>query len=72
MTARAQQITDAALQLPERDRLSVATAIWKSMGASDDSLADLAAVTRAQELDFGKVTPKTQAEVFKTARAVLR
>ena len=72
MTARAQQITDAALQLPERDRLSVATAIWKSMGASDDSLADLAAVTRAHELDSGKVTPKTQAEIFKTARAVLR
>lgn len=71
MTASTQQITEAALKLPERDRLTVATAIWKSMGASDESLADVAALARARELETGKVTPKSQAEVFQKARAVL-
>ena len=70
MTASAQQITEAALKLPARDRLTVVTAIWKSMGASDESLADVAALARAHELETGKVTPKSQAEVFQKARAV--
>ena len=71
MTASAQQITEAALKLPERDRLEVAAAIWKSMGASDESLADATALIRAHELETGAVTPKTQTEVFQKARAVL-
>ncbi len=66
-----QQITEAALKLPESDRLQVASAIWKSMGASDELLADLAALARSHELESGQVTPKTQTEVFNKARAVL-
>ncbi|MBI2516558.1 MAG: hypothetical protein HYV95_06540 [Opitutae bacterium] len=69
MPANPQQITEDALKLPKRDRLRVATAIWKSMGASDEALHDLAALVRSHELDSGKVTPKSQAEVFKNARA---
>lgn len=34
-------------------------------------LADLAALSRAHDLETGKVTPKSQAEVFQKARAVL-
>ena len=71
MTAGAKQVTEAALKLPEQDRLQVASAIWKSVGGSDDQLADLIALARAHELDTGKVTPKSQAEVFQKARAVL-
>ncbi|MBI3884136.1 MAG: hypothetical protein HY302_00140 [Opitutae bacterium] len=71
MTANTQQITEAALKLPERDRLRVATAIWRSFGASDDALADLAALSRSHELETGQVQPKTQGEVFKNARAAL-
>jgi hypothetical protein len=72
MTASTKQITEAALKLPGRDRLQVATAIWKSFGASEDSVADLDALARSHELETGKVAPKTQAEVFKKARAVLK
>lgn len=71
MTAGAKQVTEAALKLPERDRLQVASAIWKSMGGTDEHLADLAALARAQDFETGKVTPKSQAEVFQKARAVL-
>ncbi len=67
-----QQVTEAALKLPDRERLSVAAAIWKSLGASEDTLDDLAALTRAQELDAGKVEAKSQSEVFRRARAALR
>jgi hypothetical protein len=71
MTAGAKQVTVAALKLPEQDRLQVASAIWKSMGGTDEHLADLAALALAHDLDTGKVTPKPQAEVFQKARAVL-
>jgi hypothetical protein len=71
MTAGAKQVTEAALKLPEKDRLQVASAIWKSVGGTDEHLADIAALARAHELDTGKVTPKTQPEVFQKARAVL-
>lgn len=71
MTAGAKQITEAALKLPEQDRLQVASAILESVGGADAHLADLAALTRAQELDMGKVKPKTQADVFQKARAVV-
>ena len=71
MSSNTQQITDAALKLPEKDRLQVASAIWKSVGGSAEHLADLAALARSHELDTGTVTPKTQTEVFKKARAVL-
>jgi hypothetical protein len=72
MPVTTQQVTKAALQLPDRERLSVATAIWKSLGASDETLADFAALARAQELDAGKIAPQTQSEVFGLARAALR
>lgn len=71
MTAGAKQVTEAALKLPEQDRLQVASAIWKSMGGTDEHLADLAALARAQDFETGKVTPKSQAEVFQKARTVL-
>ncbi|MEO6993440.1 MAG: hypothetical protein ABI273_07415 [Lacunisphaera sp.] len=71
MTASAQQITDAALKLPDRERLRVATAIWKSLGASEEHVDDLAALARSHEVESGQVTPKTQTEVFRNARAVL-
>lgn len=71
MTASTQQITDAALKLPDRERLRIATAIWKSLGASEESVADLNALTRSHELESGTVTAKTQDEVFRKARAVL-
>jgi hypothetical protein len=71
MTAGAKQVTEAALKLPERDRLQVASAILQSVGGSEEHLADLAALARAQEFETGKVTSKSQAEVFQKARAVL-
>jgi hypothetical protein len=71
MTAGAKQVTYAALKLPEQDRLQVASAIWESMGGTDEHLADLAALTRAHDFETGRVTPKSQAEVFQIARAVL-
>jgi len=71
MTVCTKQITEAALKLPDRERLRIATAIWKSFGASEDSVADLDALVRSHELETGKDAPKTQAEVFKKARAGL-
>ena len=72
MVVSTQAVTEAALQLSESERLSVASAIWKSFGATDDAVADLAAFARAQELDSGKTAPLTQAEIFAKARAALR
>jgi len=71
MPVTPQQVTEAALSLPEGDRLRVAAAIWKSVGASEEALNDLAALVRSHELESGQVTPKTQTEVFKNARAAL-
>ena len=71
MTAGAKQITEAALKLPEQDRLQVASAILKSVGGADEHLADLTALARAQELDSGKFVPRTQKDVFQKARAVV-
>lgn len=71
MSASPQQVTEAALRLPQRDRLRVAEAIWKSVGAPEETLNDLTALVRSHELESGKVTPKTQTEVFKNARAAL-
>lgn len=72
MVATSEQITDAALRLPDRERFELATAIWKSLGASDDVLADLTAFIRAQQLDSGRVAPRTHAEVFGRARTAVR
>lgn len=69
MSATPPQVTEAALRLPECDRLNVAAAIWKSVGALEEALNDLAALLRSHELESGQVTPKTQPEVFKNARA---
>ena len=71
MTAGAKQIAEAALKLPEQDRLQVASVILNSVGGTGEHLADLAALARAHEVDSGKVTPKTQNEVFQKARAVV-
>jgi hypothetical protein len=71
MAVKRQQITEAALKLPNRDRLHLATAIWQSFGASEDSIADLVALARSHELETGNVKPKSQKEVFAKARAVL-
>ena len=69
--AQTEQVTAAALKLTEKDRLQVASAIWKSVGGSEEHLADLAALARAQEFETGKAKPKSQSEVFQKARAVL-
>lgn len=66
-----QQITDAALQLPERERLGIAAALWRSLGGNEEALADLDAHPRTHELDSGAVSPKSQQEVFAKARATL-
>lgn len=66
-----QEITDAALKLPEQDRVRVTAALWKSLGGNEEALADIAALARAHELDSGKVEPKSQAEVFGNARRAL-
>lgn len=71
MVLSTQQITDAALHLPERERMDVAAALWRSLGGNEESLNDLAALSRAHELDSGAVQPKTQSEVFRNARASL-
>jgi hypothetical protein len=71
MARDAKDITEAALNLPERERMRVATAIWKSVGASEEALADVEALVRSRELETGMVKPKTQAEVFRNARATL-
>jgi hypothetical protein len=55
----------ARLTLPERQEISRQLAEW------EDKHADLAAASRAQELASGAVQPKTQAEVFRDARAAL-
>jgi hypothetical protein len=71
MVLSLQQITDAALHLPERDRLGVTAALWKSLGGNDEALADIQALARAHELDSGQVQPKSHADVFRNARAAL-
>lgn len=71
MVLSTQQITDAALHLPERERLGIAAAIWRSLGGNEEALADLDACARAHELDSGAVSPKSQQEVFANARAAL-
>jgi hypothetical protein len=71
MVLSTQQITDAALHLPERARLDVAAALWKSLGGNEEAIADLAALARAHEIDSGQVQPKSQADVFRNARAAL-
>jgi hypothetical protein len=71
MVLSTQQITDAALHLPERDRLDVAAALWKSLGGNEEAIADLAALARAHQLDSGKVQPKSHTDVFRNARAAL-
>jgi hypothetical protein len=69
--ANTQQITEAALKLPERERLQVASMIWQSVGGTEAHLADLAALARAKEFETGQAEPKSQTEVFAKARAVL-
>jgi len=71
MVLSPQQITDAALHLPERDRLDVTAALWKSLGGNDEAIADLSALARAHELESGKVQPKSHTDVFRNARAAL-
>ena len=71
MVLTTQQITDAALHLSERERLGIASALWRSLGGNEEALADLAALARAHELDSGTVQPKTQQEIFRNARATL-
>ncbi len=71
MVLSLQQITEAALHLPERERLDVAAALWKSLGGNDESLADIQSLARAHELDSGQVQPKTHDDVFRNARAAL-
>ncbi len=71
MVLSTQQITDAALHLPERERLGIAAALWRSLGGNEESLADLAALARAHELDSGAIAPKSKQEVFAKARAAL-
>jgi len=71
MVFSTQQITDAALQLSERERLRVTTALWKSLGGNDEALADIAALGRAHEVESGQVQSRTQAEVFGNARRAL-
>lgn len=71
MVLSTQQITDAALHLPERERLGVAAALWRSLGGNEEALADLNALARAHELDSGAVSPKSQQEVFAKARAAI-
>ncbi len=55
----------AKLTPVERQEISRQLAEW------EEENADLAAVSRAQELSSGTVQPKTQAEVFRNARAAL-
>ena len=71
MTTGVKRVTEAALKLSEPDRLQVASAIFKSVGGSEEYLADFAALARGHELDTGKVIPKSQSEVFQKARTLL-
>lgn len=71
MVLTSQQITEAALHLPEGERLGITAALWKSLGGSDEALADLQALARAHALDTGEVRPKTHEEVFRNARRAL-
>jgi hypothetical protein len=71
MALSLQQITEAAMHLPERDRLGVTAALWKSLGGNDEALADIQALSRAHELDSGHVQPKSHSDVFRNARAAI-
>lgn len=64
------EITAAALQLDEPQRFDVTAQLWLSLGGDAETLADLVAARRAREIDEGRVTLLTQAEVFAAARSV--
>ena len=55
----------ARLTPVEREEIS------RRLAELDEDGADRVALTRAQELASGAVKPKTQAEVFRNARAAL-
>jgi hypothetical protein len=71
-----EQLTAQALALAERDRLAVATALWKSLKNGghpmDEEMASAISRARAQELDEGKVRRLSHDEVFKGARSALK
>jgi len=46
--------------------------VRRRLAELDEDNADAVALTRAEELGHGAVQPRTQAEVFRNARAALR
>jgi len=71
----AQQLIDEAMELPLSDRVSLAQALWQSIGTglaeADDIVALQDSVRRDQELSAGGVLGRTHAEVMQSARRAI-
>ncbi len=61
------EILDELVKLTPAEREEIS----RRLAELDEDGADRAALARAQELASGAVQPKTQAEVFRNARAAL-
>lgn len=75
LSMSAQQLIDEAMALPLSDRVSLAQALWESIGTglaeSDDIVALQDSVRRDQELSAGGVRGRTHAEVMQSARRAI-
>jgi hypothetical protein len=75
LSMSAQQLIDEAMALPLSDRVSLAQALWQSIGTglaeADDIVALQDSVRRDQELSAGGVLGRTHAEVMQSARRAI-
>ena len=75
LSMSAQQLIDEAMALPISDRVSLAQALWQSIGTglaeADDIVALQDSVRRDQELSAGGVLGRTHAEVMQSARRAI-
>ncbi len=70
-----EQLTEAVMALPLADRVSLAQALWESIGAGlpdvDEPKAIAEAIRRDKELSSGKLTDRMHEEVMDAARRAL-
>ncbi len=70
-----EQLAAEAMALPLAERVSLAQALWESIGAGltdvDEHAAIAEAIRRDKELSSGQVTGRTHEEVMQAARRAL-
>ena len=75
LSMSAQQLIDEAMALPLSDRVSLAQALWQSIGSglseADDIVGSQESVRRDQELSAGGVLGRTHGEVMQSARRAI-